>query len=295
MQNQQGFVGVLIVILVGLATLGGGAYYILRQNSLTPTPTENSLNSLSTASTQTIATTAKNPASIQQATQLAPSTFTAANLTASVMSGGAPLTVNLIGQIEVPNNQRGAAVIFFGDGVSDVMSRSGSSLFSEEWTHTYSKPGEYDVILVLTSVSDVDSDIEVLKNPNYYKNVLVKKIHISAGSAAQLQKINWHIESANPSIVDANDSRKYEQAISVDITLTDNTTKRYSLGTAYGCTGSTVESTQDGKKVLGKVNCYFALTGVDFVAYSQNGRFVVEKQSESAKDGSMQKIVVLEI
>ena len=171
----------------------------------------------------------------------------------------------------------------------------GEILFKEEGSHTYTKAGEYDATLVLASVSNVDSDIEVMKNPNYYKNVVVKKIHISVGSGAQVEKINWNIEKANPSVTDANDNRKYEQAISVDVTFADKSTKRYSLGTAYGCTGSNVESTQDGKKILGKVNCYFALTGVDFIAYSQNGKFVVERQDESAKDGSIKTTVLLQI
>jgi len=120
-------------------------------------------------------------------------------------------------------------------------------------------------------------------------------VGLSDQNASTIEKINWNIEKANPNIVDDNDYRKSEQAIAVDVTFADNRTKRYSLGTAYGCTGSNVESTQDGKRVLGKVNCYFALTGVGFVAYSQNGKFVVERGDESAKDGSVKTTVLLEI
>ncbi len=120
-------------------------------------------------------------------------------------------------------------------------------------------------------------------------------ISSSTETSKTVQKINWNIEMANPNITNPDDNKKYEQAISVDVTSSDNTTKRYSLGTAYGCTGSTVQSTENGKAVLGKINCYFALSGVRFVAYTQNGRFVVERGDESARDGSVKTTVLLQI
>lgn len=187
MNTQRGFAntGILITVVLGLVVLGGGAYYVMQIQSPSPKPTENSLDTLPTASTQTTGTTATNSAPTEQVAQPVSSTYTSANLTASPVSGAAPLAVSFSGRIEVPNDQQGSAVIFFGDGASDIMYRKGPTLFSEEWSHAYSKPGEYDATLVLTSVSNVDSDIEVMKNPNYDKNVVVKKIHISVGSAAR--------------------------------------------------------------------------------------------------------------
>ena len=41
MKNQRGFISVLIAILVGLAVLGGGAYYVVQQQTPTQTTTEN--------------------------------------------------------------------------------------------------------------------------------------------------------------------------------------------------------------------------------------------------------------
>ncbi|MDO8518468.1 MAG: hypothetical protein Q7S26_04240 [bacterium] len=43
MQNQKGFIGlqVLIAILVGLVVLGGGAYYVVQQNTPSQTPSDN--------------------------------------------------------------------------------------------------------------------------------------------------------------------------------------------------------------------------------------------------------------
>lgn len=97
-----------------------------------------------------------------------------------------------------------------------------------------------------------------------------------------VQKISWVIERANPNITDNNDYRKSEQAISIEITVDGEGTNRYYLGTAYGCTGSTIASSQNGKKVFGKVNCYYSLTGTDFTSYLENGRFVVERLDEDA-------------
>ncbi len=124
---------------------------------------------------------------------------------------------------------------------------------------------------------------------------VVQQKSASQTTSQTVQKINWSIEKANPNITDDSDYRKSEQAISVDATFSDNTTKRYNLGTAYGCTGSTVQSAENGKIVLGKINCYFSLTGVGFVAYTQNGKFVVERNDESAKDGSIKTTVLLQI
>ena len=110
-----------------------------------------------------------------------------------------------------------------------------------------------------------------------------------------IQKINWRIESANPTITDENDYRKYEQAIFVDVIRSDNSIRGYSVGKAYGCWDSHVESTQDGRKVLGRVDCSMAETGSVFLAYSQNGRFLIERQNESGRDGLTKPTVVLEI
>jgi len=117
-------------------------------------------------------------------------------------------------------------------------------------------------------------------------------------AAKTVAKIDWHIEKANPAIADPdapNHYRNDEQKIAVDITFTDKSTKRYDVDTAYGCTGSNTPSTEGDKQVLGKVTCYYALTGVAFVAYAQDGGLVVERHDESAKDGSIKKTTVLEI
>lgn len=114
-------------------------------------------------------------------------------------------------------------------------------------------------------------------------------------ASSSVQKINWNIEKANPKITADSDYKKTEQKISIDVTLKDNNTKRYDLGTAYGCTSTTAPSTQDGKSILGKVDCYYALSSVIFLAYSQNGKFIVERGEVSAKDGSVQMTSLLQL
>ena len=116
-----------------------------------------------------------------------------------------------------------------------------------------------------------------------------------AATGPAISSVVWRIESANPAITDDGDYRKYEQVIFVDVIRTDNSIRSYTAGKAYGCTGSTVQSTQDDKKTLGQVTCYYALVGTNFVAYTQNGRFFVERQNESARDGSVTKTIVVEI
>jgi hypothetical protein len=90
-----------------------------------------------------------------------------------------------------------------------------------------------------------------------------------------------------------------EQAIAIDVTFADNVTKRYKLGNAYGCTeavGKTMQNTvKYEEKVLGKLHCYYALSSSYYAAYLQNGKFIVERGDESAKDGSITRSRILEI
>lgn len=108
--------------------------------------------------------------------------------------------------------------------------------------------------------------------------------------------IDWHIELASPSITNPDDYKKYEQAIAIDVTFTDKSTKRYDLGTSYGCTGTKKEAMEDGKKVFGQVLCYMAASGVDFVAYQEGTQFIVERIDEDASGRTSGKTsVVLKI
>ncbi|MEK7612952.1 MAG: hypothetical protein AAB449_02290 [Patescibacteria group bacterium] len=180
--------------------------------------------------------------------------------------------------------------ILMGSGVSTVEADGNNgyvSIVNGRWSATFSaanfSSGKYPITVY---------------HPSNQTVLATGTLVVTAASGAvnsTVQKINWNIEKANPNITDDNDYRKSEQAISVDVTFSDNSTKRYNLGTAYGCTGSTVQSTENGKTMLGKINCYFALTGVGFVAYSQSGQFLVERNDESAKDGSIKTTVLLKI
>ncbi len=110
-------------------------------------------------------------------------------------------------------------------------------------------------------------------------------------NTSPVEKISWHTEKENPAVVDDNDPQKLQQAIYVDVTFVDKSTKRYGLGKAYGCNEVNVAVAPE----LGRMSCYYSLVGVGFVAYNQNGRFIVERHDESAKDGSITKTILLEI
>lgn len=113
--------------------------------------------------------------------------------------------------------------------------------------------------------------------------------------AIAVQKISWNIEKANPAITSEDDSYFYEQKIAADVTFKNGETKRYDLGTAYGCTGDTKNEISDGKRFFGRVDCYFALTGTTFAAFNQNKGFRIERYDESAEDGSIKTSVLVEI
>src|SRR3989344_1099718 len=113
--------------------------------------------------------------------------------------------------------------------------------------------------------------------------------------AIAVEKISWNIEKANPTITSEDDSQFYEQKVASDVTTMDGTLRRYDLGTAYGCTGDTKNEIMNHKRFFGRVDCYFALTGTEFAAFSQNRRFHIERYDESAKDGTIKTNVLVEI
>jgi hypothetical protein len=113
--------------------------------------------------------------------------------------------------------------------------------------------------------------------------------------ATAVESVSWIIEKADPSITSEDDHRFYEQKIAVDITFKSGTTKRYDLGTAYGCTSDTKAEILDRKRFFGRVDCYFALTGTKFAAFNQHNGFRIERYDESAQDGSVKTTVLTEI
>src|SRR3989344_7197521 len=113
--------------------------------------------------------------------------------------------------------------------------------------------------------------------------------------ATTVMKVTWSIEKANPTITNEDDYRISEQKITAHGTTLDGLTKQYDLGTAMGCTGKEMNEIEDHKIMLGKVDCYYALTGTAFAAFLQNGQFHIERYDESAKDGSIKTSVLVEI
>lgn len=113
--------------------------------------------------------------------------------------------------------------------------------------------------------------------------------------ATTIMKVTWSIEKANPEITSGEDYRINEQKIAANVTTLDGETKRIELGTAYGCTGKEMNEIEDGKIMLGKVDCYYALTGTRFEAFIQKGGFRIERYDESAQDGSVATTTLVEI
>lgn len=113
--------------------------------------------------------------------------------------------------------------------------------------------------------------------------------------ATSVEKISWNIEKADPAIMSGDDYRFYEQKIAAEVTFMNRTTKEYDLGTAYGCTADTKKEIRERKLMFGTVDCYFALSGTKFAAFSQKDGFRIERYDESARDGSIKTTVLVEI
>lgn len=93
--------------------------------------------------------------------------------------------------------------------------------------------------------------------------------------------IAWFIEPAYPEITNDDDYHKYFDKVAIEVTFADGTVKKYPLGEAPGCSRQDKPvSEQEGREIFGRVLCYFALSGTDFTAYSQDGTFVVEEYTD---------------
>ena len=112
--------------------------------------------------------------------------------------------------------------------------------------------------------------------------------------AITVRKVDWQIERAYPSVTSEDDFHFYEQKIAADITTYDGKTKRYDLGTAYGCIGTKTSELQNHTIVIGRVKCNFAESGSTFTAFKGNGGFYIERYNESAKDGSISTTTLVE-
>lgn len=113
--------------------------------------------------------------------------------------------------------------------------------------------------------------------------------------AITVRKMDWHIERSEPEVTGPDDFHFYEEKISADITTYDGKTKRYDLGIAYECTGTTTSELQNHTIVIGRVQCNFAESNTTFTAFKGNGGFYIERYDESAKDGSISTTTLLNI
>lgn len=105
--------------------------------------------------------------------------------------------------------------------------------------------------------------------------------------ATTVRKVSWDIQTTN--------AEMNEQKIAADVTTYDGKTKRYDLGSAHGCTGTTTSELHNRTIVIGKVECYYSLSGTSFSAFKHKDGFSIERYDESAKDGSIATTTVVEI
>ena len=113
--------------------------------------------------------------------------------------------------------------------------------------------------------------------------------------AITVRNVSWHIEKVDPSVTNQDDPHFYEQKIVADITTYDGKTKRYDLGTAYGCTGTTTSELQNHTIVIGRVQCNLAESATTFVAFKGNGGFHIERYEESTTDGDIKTTILVEL
>ena len=98
--------------------------------------------------------------------------------------------------------------------------------------------------------------------------------------ATTVRKVSWHIE---------------KEKIAADITTYDGKTKRYDLGTAYGCTGTTTSELENRTIVIGRVECNADSGGTTFSAFKGNSGFYIERHDESAESGDTNTTTLVEI
>ena len=113
--------------------------------------------------------------------------------------------------------------------------------------------------------------------------------------AITVRKVSWQIEKANPAVTSLDDSRFYEEKIAADITTYDGKTKRYDLGTAYGCTGTTTSELENHTIIIGRVKCNFAESGTTFAALKGNGIFYIERYDESPEKNAASTTTLIEL
>lgn len=105
--------------------------------------------------------------------------------------------------------------------------------------------------------------------------------------ATTVRKVSWDIETIN--------AEMNEQKIAADVTTYDGKTRKYDLGTAHGCTGTTTNELAGSTIVIGRVQCYYALSGTSFTAFKYGKGFSIERYDESAKDGRIATTTLVEI
>ncbi len=114
----------------------------------------------------------------------------------------------------------------------------------------------------------------------------------SSSTTSRPVSVSWDISLTNPA---ADSYKKDEQSVVVIVTFDNGGTKRYELGTAYGCESDITKKTEGSRTVYGFVNCYYSLSGTAFIAYKvgSGGDFIIERRDDDASGRTDGKVTIL--
>jgi peptidoglycan hydrolase-like protein with peptidoglycan-binding domain len=118
---------------------------------------------------------------------------------------------------------------------------------------------------------------------------------LRCGTPSSVTAVRFNVAKAYPNIANdyPNDPRKHEQTVKATVVFANNGTREYDLGTAHGCAASSTPRVVGEKRVLGTVDCYFALQGTTFTAYELGGKFAIERFDDDASGRTPGKLTVL--
>ncbi|MDO8518196.1 MAG: hypothetical protein Q7S26_02820 [bacterium] len=182
MQTQRGFIGlsILIAIVLGLIVVGGGAYFLMQQNSVPQTNTQT--NYYTIQDIEASKSTQKNLcAGGPFETGFKPEETAFYACPSYYKHNTGELAVVVGAQIVRADGKDYEAVIIFGDGEEETVAHWKPTFFNEQLSHVYARPGEYDASLVLVPRSSLNADVLSFKKKVQDLNtlILIKKIHIT--------------------------------------------------------------------------------------------------------------------
>ena len=180
----RGFIslGIILLIVIGLAALGGSAYWA---NNRVP-------SELNQAVGQTASTTTEVPELTQEEicklfdgpNNEEKSVFIACPGRHEKQIGKGDVTFGA--QLIRPDGGNYEAIILYGDGDKEGVAHWSPTRFSEEVDHLYTQPGAYDASLVLIPTDRVKDFVSGQITLEQAHPILIKKIRIEVSAAGAI-------------------------------------------------------------------------------------------------------------